>query len=180
MNWKNRIRLTILLWVVMLLAYGQEPSNSRASPLAVVSMQYKDAYFKIVYSQPAKRGRQIFGKVVPYGQVWRTGANEATEITMTKDIQINGTLLKAGTYSVFTIPEKNEWTIIINKDVGLWGAYNYNPKRDEIRFKVGTSTIPHEVYERFTIELIQRNEVADLNLMWDAVKITIPLKFINQ
>jgi hypothetical protein len=179
MNWKNRIRLTLLLWIVVLLAYGQEASNNRASPLAVASMQYKDAYFKIVYSQPAKRGRQIFGKVVPYGQVWRTGANEATEITITKDIQINGTLLKAGTYSVFTIPEKNEWTIIINKDVGLWGAYNYNPKRDEMRFKVTTSAIPSEVYERFTIELIQRNEVADLNLMWDNVKITVPVKFIN-
>ena len=114
--------------------------KSRPSPLAIVAIRYKDAYIKITYSQPQKKGREIFGKLVPYDQVWRTGANEATELTTTKNIQINGTLLKAGTYSLFTIPQKDSWTIIINSEVGLWGAYNYNSKLDVMRFDVPRTT----------------------------------------
>src|SRR6516164_3013766 len=98
---------------------GQE-LNVRTSLMAVASILYKDSYFKIVYSQPQKRGREIFGKLVPFGQVWRTGANEATELTATADINVNGVLLKAGTYSLFSIPEKDKWTIVINRDLGQW------------------------------------------------------------
>jgi hypothetical protein len=90
--------------------------------------------------------------------VWRTGANEATEITITKNIQVNGTLLLAGTYSLFTIPEEKEWTIIINQDVG--------------------QTPGNVVYEPFTIQIEQRNDVADLLILWDKTRISIPIKFI--
>jgi hypothetical protein len=110
--------------------------------------------------------------------VWRTGANEATELTVTHNILLNGTLLKAGTYSLFTIPDKEKWTIIINKDVGLWGAYNYNSRRDEMRFTVASGTTGQEVFERFTMKLDQKNEVADLIMCWDKTKIVIPVKFI--
>ena len=114
---------------------------------------------------------------MPYNEVWRTGANEATEITTTKNIQINGTLLKAGTYSIFTIPQKDKWTIIINSEVGLWGAYNYNSKLDVMRFDVPVMQ-SDVVYESFTMEFNHRNEVADLLLYWDKIKISIPVKFI--
>src|SRR6478609_8610578 len=130
-------KILILVTVASLatcVAQAQEALPPRSSPLSVISMRYKDAYVKIVYSQPHKRGREIFGKLVPYGEVWRTGANEATEITLTRDLFINGTLLPAGTYSLFTIPANDKWTIIINKDLGLWGAYNYNIKQDVLRF----------------------------------------------
>ena len=157
---------------------AQQATGPRPSPLAITAIRYKDAYLKITYSQPQKRGREIFGKLVPYGEVWRTGANEATEITTTKNIQINGTLLKAGTYSLFTIPQKDKWTIIINSEVGLWGAYNYNSKLDVMRFDV--PVIPtDEVYESFTIQLDHRNEVADLLLYWDKTKVSMSIKFIN-
>ena len=126
--------LIIILLLIVCYSQAQEVVKPRPSPAAVVSMRFKDAYVKITYSQPHKNGREVFGKLVPYGQVWRTGANETTEITLTKDILLNGQLLKAGTYSIFTIPEKEKWTIIINSDLGLWGAYNYNPKMDVIRF----------------------------------------------
>ena len=159
-------------------AFGQEAIKSRPSPLAILAIRYKDAYIKITYSQPQKRGREIFGKLVPYDQVWRTGANEATELTITKNIQINGTLLKAGTYSLFTIPQKDSWTIIINSEVGLWGAYNYNSKLDVMRFNIPPSTTD-TVYESFTMQFDHRNEVADLLLYWDRTKISIPIKFIN-
>lgn len=159
-------------------AFGQEVSKSRPSPLAITAIRYKDAYIKITYSQPQKRGREIFGKLVPYDEVWRTGANEATEITAIKNIQINGTLLKAGTYSIFTIPQKDKWTIIINSEVGLWGAYNYNSKLDVMRFDVPVTPID-EIYESFTMHFDHRNEVADLLLYWDKTKVSMSIKFIN-
>jgi len=157
---------------------GQEAVSPRPSPLAVTALRYKEEYLKITYSQPQKRGREVFGKLVPFNEVWRTGANEATEITTTRNIQINGTLLKAGTYSLFTIPQKDHWTIIINSEVGLWGAYNYNSKLDVMRFDVPV-TIIDTVYESFTMQLDHRNEVADLLLYWDKTKISIPVKFIE-
>ena len=158
---------------------AQSPEQERPSPLAITAMRYKDAYAKITYSRPQKRGREIFGKLVPYGQVWRTGANEATEITVTKNVQINGSLLKAGTYSIFSIPNKEKWTIIINTEQGLWGSYNYNSKLDEMRFDVPVQNVTGDTYEKFTIQFDQRNELADLLIMWDRVKISIPFKFIN-
>ena len=167
------------LLTVPFICQAQVPEQQRPSPMAVTSMRYKDAYVKVTYSRPRKNGREIFGKLVPYGQVWRTGANEATEITVTKNIQINGSLLKAGTYTIFSIPNKEKWTIIINTEVGLWGSYNYNPKLDEMRFDVPVQTITGESYEQFTIQFDQHNELADLLIMWDHVKILIPFKFIN-
>lgn len=164
------------MWTV---SDAQDAIIPRPSPLAIVTARYKECYFKLTYSQPHKKGREIFGKLVPYGKVWRTGANEATELTITKNIQVNGTLLKAGTYSLFTIPNEDEWTVIINSDVGLWGSYNYNESRDVMRFKVPTGKIAENiVYEAFTIQLEQRNDVADLLILWDKTRISIPIKFI--
>lgn len=173
-----------VFYLVIILFVGVSPISKaqevkqRPSPAAVVNMRYKDAYVKITYGQPYKRGREIFGNLVPYGKVWRTGANEATEITTTKDIRLNGMLLKAGTYSLFTIPDKEKWTIIINSDVGLWGAYNYNEKMDVLRFQVPVAAAD-KLYEPFTITFDQRNDSADLLLFWDTVKISIPVKFTN-
>jgi hypothetical protein len=181
------MRLTKPHFIILLISFSQlsfssfaqEAVKPRPSPLAIISMKYKDAYVKITYSQPHKNGRKIFGSLVQYGEVWRTGANEATEITLSKDIQLNGTLLKAGTYSIFTIPEKDHWTIIINTEVGLWGSYNYNRQADIMRFEVPTQAVSGFIYEPFTMSFEQQNEMANLLIMWDNVKISIPLKYIN-
>lgn len=171
-------RLIILaLLLFPFLCNAQEALKSRPSPLSIVSVRYKDTYLKITYSQPHKNGRVIFGKLVPYGEVWRTGANEATEITITQDIQINNTTLKAGTYSLFTIPNKESWTIIINRDLGMWGAYNYNVKTDLMRFTVPTQILQGAVYEPFTITIDQTNNKAAIVLLWDSVKVSIPIQF---
>lgn len=160
--------------------FAQDKVTHRPSPLAIVSARYKDCYFKLTYSQPHKKGREVFGSLVPFGKIWRTGANEATEFTVTKNIQINGTLLVAGTYSLFTIPDKERWTIIVNSDLGMWGSYNYNESLDVMRFDVPSQTIPGElVYEAFTIQLIQKNEVAELLFLWDKTRVSVPIKFIN-
>ncbi len=173
-------RIFILLLVVASInhTFGQQAIKPQPSPTSILQLKYKDTYVKITYSQPHKRGRTIFGNLVPFNEVWRTGANEATEITCTRDIYINKVLLPAGTYSVFTIPNPEKWTIIINKETGLWGSYNYNPKLDFIRFDVpvAENSVP---YEAFTIVFEQRNNVADLILLWDTTKISIPLQFIE-
>jgi len=158
---------------------GQEALSPKLSPAAIVTARYKDTYLKITYSQPHKRGREIFGAVVPFGKVWRTGANEATEITITRDIFLNAVLLKAGTYSIFTIPDRIKWTIIINSEVGLWGDYNYNPKLDVMRFDVPVETLT-ETYEPFTIQVEQNNDRAEITMMWEKTKVTIPVRFLEE
>lgn len=161
-------------------SFAQEKLKPRTSPLAIAAIRYREAYLKIVYSQPQKNGREVFGKLVPYGEVWRTGANEATEITTTQDISINGTSLKAGTYSLFTIPGKEKWTMILNKDLGQWGAYNYNPKQDVMRFDVPVKMVAESlVYEPFTIRIDQKTDTAEIFLLWDKTQVSFPIQFIE-
>ena len=159
--------------------FSQEALKPRPSPLAVVTARYKDTYLKITYSQPQKLGREIFGKLVAFDQVWRTGANEATEITITRDIKINGTLLKAGTYSLFTIPKEGSWTIIVNSDLGQWGSYNYLSTYDVLRFDVPVIPLTDVVYEPFTIWINQKNDKAELLMAWDKTKVSINIQFLE-
>jgi hypothetical protein len=176
-----RCRNTTIIILLLLFSgsvIAQDPIKPRPSPLAIASIKYRDAYIKVIYSQPHKRSREVFGKLVPYSQIWRTGANEATEMTITADILLNNQLLRAGTYSIFTIPDKEKWTVIINRDNGLWGAYNYNSKLDIMRFEVPVQQ-SSPVYEAFTITFEQKNDLAELLLLWDTIKISVPIKFIN-
>ncbi len=171
-----RLHRSVYLLLFPLAAFAQEPVKPRPSPVAIAAARYKDTYIKIVYGQPQKKGREIFGQLVPFDQVWRTGANEATEVQITRDIRINNLDLKAGNYSLFTIPGKDKWTIIFNSDLGLWGAYNYNIKSDVLRFEVPVLTIA-EPLETFTIQIEQKNDKADLIMTWDKTKVTIPMQF---
>lgn len=160
-------------------SFAQEAVKPRPSPLAIASSRYKDNYVKLIYSQPQKRGRDIFGKLVPYGEVWRTGANEATEITFTKDLLVNTTIVKAGTYSLFTIPDKDNWTIILNNELGLWGSYNYNSKLDLLRFQVPVQLLNDVVFESFTITFDQKGDKAEILFMWDTVKVSFLIQYIE-
>jgi len=172
--------LLALLTVLSLDVSAQEPLKPRPSPLELVTMKYDDTYVKITYGRPHIRGRDIFGDttLVPYGDVWRTGANEATEITLTGDIKMAGNEVKAGTYTVFTIPEEDNWTIILNSELGQWGAYNYNPDFDVLRFDIPTQTT-EVIYEPFTIEFEQHDHTTNILMMWDKTKVEIPLEFPN-
>lgn len=163
---------------ISVLSYAQEQSPIRVSPLDMVTAKYKDTYFKITYSRPSMKERKIFGGLVPFGEVWRTGANEATELTLTRDILLNQKTIKAGTYSLFTIPDSDKWTIIINAETGLWGAYNYNPKADVLRFDVPVTKTDSPT-ELLTMKIQQRNEMVDLIISWETTQISIPAKFNN-
>ena len=105
---------------------------------------------KVIYIRPQKKGRDVFGGLVSYGKVWRTGADEATEIKLFKDYNVGGKTIKAGTYSLFTIPGKEEWTIILNSDLDDWGAYAYKEGNDVARIKVPVSQGKESV-EAFSI-----------------------------
>ncbi|MEQ8925847.1 MAG: DUF2911 domain-containing protein [Fulvivirga sp.] len=170
------ISTTVLLFNTSI---AQEAVTPRPSPLAMQTMKYEDTYVKVTYSQPHKRDREIFGNLVPYGQVWRTGANEATEITLTGDLVVVQDTLERGTYSIFTVPNPDNWTIIFNKNLGQWGSYNYTEKADAMRVQIPTSKLKDVVYEPFTISFDQKNETATMNFIWDDVKVSLPIKFIT-
>ena len=165
------MRQLLSLLVVLGLASScnaQKPQSPKA--------EAKSAHISISYGQPSVRGRVIFGQLVPYGQVWRTGANEATEITFKKDASFGGKKVKAGTYTLFTIPGEKEWTIILNSVLKQWGAFGYDKVKDK---NVLETTVPSTklstVVEQFTIS-IPSSENAVL-LQWDKTSVSIPVSF---
>ncbi len=110
----------------------------------------------ITYGRPSVRDRVIFGDLVPFDEVWRTGANEATTITFSEGIKVEGESLEAGTYGLFTIPRKNgEWTIIFNSVADQWGAYNYDPDEDVLRLEVSIDNAPHMEQMMFYFEGVE-------------------------
>jgi hypothetical protein len=142
-----------------------EDKSKRPSPPAVVNTTVGSTALTIDYSRPALKGREAFGDkspLAPTGEVWRTGANEATTFTVSKAVKINGQALPAGTYSLFTIPAATEWTIIFNKTAKQWGAYEYKAGDDVLRVKVKPKTLATPV-EQFTIMADKAGKVA---LMW--------------
>jgi hypothetical protein len=142
-----------------------------ASPKAETSGKIGAATVKIVYCQPSARGRKVVGGLVPYGEVWRTGANEATTIEFDKPVKIEGKDLAAGKYALFTIPGENEWTVIFNSDSKQWGAYNYKDKDDVLRVNVKPTKTPAAV-ETFNIAVV-KDEVV---LKWENTAVAFKVK----
>src|ERR1039457_2062354 len=137
------------------------------SPACTLKQRVGVTDIEIVYSRPGVKERAILASLVPYGQVWRTGANNATKITFSTPVKLNGTDIPAGTYALFTIPGENEWTIIINKGAAQWGAFQYDEKADVARFKATPVTLSKPM-ETFVIEFTDiRDESARLNLAWE-------------
>jgi Protein of unknown function (DUF2911) len=133
------------------------------------------AYIRLTYSRPAKKERVVFGKLVPYGKVWRVGADEATEIKFYEDVTIQGKTLKAGVYSLFMIPNEKEWTIIFNTDLDVWGAYSYNEAKDVLRATVSPQKLD-EAVENLTINFGKGNDKeALMNVAWDNVMVSLPI-----
>ncbi|MFN1835538.1 DUF2911 domain-containing protein [Balneola sp. MJW-20] len=152
------------------------PGN-RKSPIAITSVKNNGTYIKVVYGQPYRNGRDIFGDLVPYGEVWRTGANEATEITITETILVGEEAVQAGTYSLFSIPGENEWTIILNSTLGQWGAFDYNQDTDYKRIIFPVKSIEDPV-ESFSISFSDVNlNRTIMSLKWDTVQVDIPIRF---
>jgi len=144
------------------------------SPACTLKQRVGITDIEIVYSRPSAKDREIFGNVVPFDKVWRTGANNATKITFSTPAKLNGTDVAAGTYALYTIPGESEWTIILNKGVDKSGT-QYDEKEDVVRFKATPVYLSDTSIETFTIEFNHiRDESALLNLVWE--KTVVPIK----
>lgn len=163
----------IVTSVSLLFIHAKTVSEKGKSP----KMVSEGKNVKIIYGQPSKRGRVIFGDLVPYNEVWRTGANEATEITFNTDVVINKQEIKAGTYSLFTIPQKDKWTIILNTSLNQWGAYEYKKIKENDVLRTEVLVKKNEVQEKLTF-LFKDNEMGTiLVFMWDDIEVDLPIIF---
>jgi hypothetical protein len=175
--------LITILCFVLLGSLGSEvmaqaAPKARKSPLAIAQLKSGKTYVRIVYSQPHKNERTVFGGLVPLNKVWRLGANEATEITITHKIKMGGKTIPAGTYSLFAIPQADKWTIILNKDIGLWGDYDYKQANDLARFDVAVKTVD-QPWEAFTIKFDKTGRMNLMTMVWDRTSVEIPIEILK-
>ncbi len=135
------------------------------------------AMVRVAYSRPAKAGREVFGKLVPYGNVWRAGANEAPEVKFYQDATVGGKKIPAGTYALLTIPNETEWTIILSSDLDQWGAYSYNEALDVARVTIPVQKA-ETVLENFSIRFVKKDaKNAVMYLGWDSTVVAVPVSF---
>lgn len=180
----DKMKKSITLVVFFALAFissemiAQKFSGLDKSPMDVAaypsSYRNPDKVVKVVYSRPQLKRRKL-SKLAPNGKVWRTGANESAEITFYKDVTFGGQPVKAGTYTLFTIPNENEWTIILNKDLNTWGSYFYKESEDAVRVKGEVSTIKKPI-EAFSIGFEGEDEKFKMFFGWGKVVVAVPIK----
>jgi hypothetical protein len=167
--------LRSLVPLVALVLLGGLPlaaQSGKPSPAATVTAKIDGADFKIAYSQPSMRGRKIWGGLVPFGEVWRTGANEATTITLAKAIVLGGTDVPAGSYTLWTLPAADgSAKLIINSETGQWGT-NYNGKKDFARVDLKRTELDKPV-EQFVIGIDEAAGGGVLKLAWDKVQYSV-------
>lgn len=171
---KSSLLMVFCLFAIVMQAQDDqknEDKSQRPSPPAVATATVNGGAATIDYSQPSVKDRKIWGDLVPYDKVWRTGANEATTLTIENDVKIDGKVLKAGKYGLFTIPGKTEWTIIINSVWDQWGAYNYDASKDVMRFKVKPEK-SDKFYEKLTYTI---DNDGDVELMWDNLEVSFDM-----
>lgn len=129
---------------------------------------------RVVYSRPQKNGRNIFGDLIDFGKVWRLGANEATEIEFFQNVKINNNKIKKGRYTLYAIPDSTKWTIIVNKETDIWGAFKYDEQKDVARMTVPVERLP-SVEESFVMFFDKAAEGFSLQILWDDVKVNLPI-----
>lgn len=129
---------------------------------------------RVVYSRPLKQGRKIFGELVEYGKVWRLGANEATEIEFFKDVKINGKKIAKGRYTLYALINETSWTLIVNKETDIWGAFKYDMKKDVVRAEVPVENLTESI-EALSMVFEKSATGANLVIAWEQVKITLPI-----
>ena len=179
MKKKIFIGLGVILVAVIALAGYVALTTRSHSPSKTTEFSYEGLDLKVVYCQPYKKGRLIFGEakdgaLQPYGKYWRLGANEATEISFSKDIRFAGKPVKAGTYIMYAVPGPDSFEVCLNTEVGRWGAMESNYSLDVVKVSVpAESTSPDT--EQFTINFGSNADGATMDLLWDKTKVTVPI-----
>jgi len=171
-NTKTRF-LTVIFFALSLLPFTilAQDNAPRPSPPASVTGQINGKSVTVNYGQPSVKGREVWGKLVPYGQVWRAGANEATTIEFSKDVTIEGKTLPAGKYGFFTVPNANEWTIVFNKVPNQWGAFKYDAAQDALRVDVKPKK--SKAFNEKLIYAVNKNSVS---LAWENTEVAFAVK----
>jgi len=171
-----RYLLVAALGLPTALTAQQQVQFPAPSPASTLQQRVGLTDIEIVYSRPGVKGRQIFGELETYGRVWRTGANNATKLTFSTPVKLNGTDVPAGTYGLFSIPGESEWTIILNRNAEQWGAFSYDEKDDVARV-TATPVQLNELVETFTIDINDiRDESATLSLIWEKTRVPIEIE----
>jgi hypothetical protein len=164
--------VTVALAASGFLFPAQQDKSQRPSPPAKAECKPDGHSVTIEYSSPRAKGRKIFGGLVPYGKVWRTGANESTTLVTDTDINIGGTQVPAGKYSLFTIPSENKWTLIVSKKSGEWGTEYPGASNDLARIDMNVSKVPSPV-ENFTIGFDQTGNGCTLHMDWETTRASV-------
>lgn len=175
---KLTILTTLIFFLAATIGFAQIKTPS-PSPTGKISQAVGLINVDVEYSRPSAKGRKIFGDLVPFGEMWRTGANASTKVTFSDKAAVSGISLEKGTYALYTIPEKTSWTIIFYKNTSIWGApqpKDFKETDVAARFTVPAQSLSSKV-ETFTIEIGNlRNDGADLEISWENTKVVIPIK----
>jgi hypothetical protein len=167
------LSLGLALFVVS--SRAQQDKSKRPSPPATATLDLGNGKsITIDYSSPRAKGRKIYGGLVPFGKVWRTGANESTTFVTTADVTVGGTKVPAGSYTLFTIPDKDKWTLVISKKTGEWGTDYPGASNDLARVDMKVSTLPAPV-ENFTISFDKSASGGTLNLDWEMTRASVAI-----
>jgi hypothetical protein len=163
----------VFVFALCLISSAQQEKSKRPSPPAQAQCKFSDGKtITVDYSSPRMKGRKIFGELVPYGQVWRTGANEATTFVTTAPVSAGGRDIPAGSYTIFTVPEQNKWTLIVSKHTGEWGI-PYKYESEEIaRIPMSASQTPGPV-ENFTVSFDQGGGTCTMKLSWEQTQASV-------
>lgn len=169
----------VVIAIIALAFVGLRIYTKQFSPQDTASYRGNNVEIDVSYSRPYKKERDVFGGLVPYGETWRTGANEATVFTTNADLNIKGKELPAGSYSMFTVPAEDSWKVIFNEQTGQWGVdfsgeANKADEQDVLAVEVATVDSP-DVFEQFTISFEQMGEEIEMILMWDQTLVVVPL-----
>ncbi|MEO8146568.1 MAG: DUF2911 domain-containing protein [Bacteroidia bacterium] len=162
-----------LFSTLSLTSIAQQLKVPAPSPTQTLKQNFALSDITIEYSRPGVKGRVIFGDLVPYGKIWRTGANQSTKITFGEDVAVQGNAVKAGTYALYTIPNKDSWDLMLYKDVTLGGdVADYKPENEVLRFKATPTVLGNKV-ETFTINVTDvKPSTANIELCWDMTRVT--------
>lgn len=170
----KKITLALSAFLIAAAVSGQVKMPA-PSPTQTIKQDFGLGTVEIKYSRPAAKGRKVYGDLVPYNKLWRTGANGATLITFSNPVEIKGTKIDTGTYALYTIPGDENWEIILNKGVSNWGVDGYKESDDVARFKVETNKLDKRV-ENFTIQFADvKPETCELHLVWEKTAVSLPI-----
>lgn len=176
-NQQKRMK-KLLLAAFCAVTMGVQAQNIKTpapSPTQTIKEDFALSSIELTYSRPSAKGRVIFGDLVPYGKIWRTGANVATRVTFGEDVKVGGVAVKAGAYALYSVPNANEWEIILNKGVNNGGLNGYKESDDVARFKVKPMALGQAV-EMFTMQVAnQTANSADIQISWEKTAVNIPV-----